>query len=413
MLQSLLVNSTFIVNDEDFFKQNLVRINKTTGKVIKYANIAPVLLSIGIIFNIYVLDFKWLVIFESFLLPFTIIQNILNKKCDNQKFVAYFTLFGLEILISFLGSNARINTYISCALVPFISCLYFNSKLTLSVNIFSYIGLIVSLWFKSQLAYTFQNPVVTPMYYWIAYSVVFSVEYIFVFIISLSITKRCHDTLKEVYNSNNNIKKIQNRIISSFANLVESRDNFTGEHIKRTAIYVEMISRELVKQGFYKDILTEDNIQLYVNTAPLHDLGKLRVPDQILCKPSVFTPEEFELMKTHPYEGFRLIEENLSEVESKDFLEVAKNMSLYHHEKWDGSGYPNKMKGQEIPLCARIMAAADVLDALLSKRQYKNAMSLDDAMHVFEKSSGTHFEPCIVNAVLACKKTIQQIASLS
>lgn len=398
------------INDEEFFKKNLSHINKLTGKILAYANIAPVLLACGIFLKLYEMPLFWLVIFSAFLIPFTIVQNILARKCSNQKFVAYFTLFCLEILVSFLGSNARVNTYISCALVPFISCLYFNPKLTLSVNIFSYIGLLVSLWFKSQSAYVLQQPVVSPMYYWIAYGVGFSVEYIFVFIISRFITKRCHDTLKEVYSSNREIKNMQSKIITSFANLVESRDSFTGEHIKRTAIYVELISRQLVKQGDYTNELTEENIQLYVNTAPLHDLGKIRVPDQILCKPSRFTPEEFEKMKIHSEEGYNLINENLTGVESEEFLEVAKVMALYHHEKWNGTGYPNNVKGTDIPLCARIMAAADVLDALLSKRQYKEAMSIDKAMDIFKESSGSHFEPCIVEAVLACKDSIEEVA---
>ena len=203
---------------------------------------------------------------------------------------------------------------------------------------------------------------------------------------------------------------MQSKVIISFANLVESRDTFTGEHIKRTAIYVELIARELVKQGLYTDVLTEENIQLYVNTAPLHDLGKIRVPDQILCKPSRFTPEEFEKMKIHSLEGYNLIDENLTGVESDEFLEIAKIMALYHHEKWNGTGYPNNVKGTDIPLCARIMAAADVLDALLSKRQYKDAMTVEQAMDIFRESSGSHFEPCIVDAVLACEDSIREVA---
>ena len=160
----------------------------------------------------------------------------------------------------------------------------------------------------------------------------------------------------------------------------------------------------------YTDVLTEENIQLYVNTAPLHDLGKIRVPDQILLKPSRFTPEEFERMKTHSLEGYNLIDENLSGVESDEFLEIAKIMALYHHEKWNGTGYPNSVKGTDIPLCARIMAAADVLDALLSKRQYKDAMTIEQAMDIFRESSGSHFEPCIVDAVLACEDSIREVA---
>lgn len=399
-----------IVSDKEFFEENLIHMNRVTGKVIAYGNLAPVLLACGIFLKLYEMPLSWLIIFSGLLIPFTIIQNVLTRKCKNQKIVAYITLFGLEILVSLLGSNARVNTYITCALVPFISCLYFNPKLTLSVNIFSYIGLLVSLWFKSKTAWCRELPAISPMYYWTAYSAGFTVEYIFVFIISCFITQRSHNILKDIYASNYHIKNLQNKIISSFANLVEGRDRFTGEHIKRTAIYVELISRELANQGYYTDILTEDNIQLFINTAPLHDLGKIRIPDQILCKPSSFTPEEYEVMKTHSYEGYKLIEENLAEVESEEFLEIAKIMSLYHHEKWDGTGYPNKVKGHDIPLCARIMAAADVLDALLSRRQYKAPMSMEQTLDIFRKSSGTHFEPCIVEAVLACQEDIRKIA---
>ena len=115
-------------------------------------------------------------------------------------------------------------------------------------------------------------------------------------------------------------------------------------------------------------------------------------------------------MKIHSLEGYNLINENLSGVESDEFLEVAKIMALYHHEKWNGTGYPNQVKGTDIPLCARIMAAADVLDALLSKRQYKEAMSIEQAMNIFKESRGTHFEPCIVDAVLACQDSIKSVA---
>ena len=134
-----------IINDEEFFKKNLSHINQMAGKVILFANFAPFLLALGVYFKIFVMPIPYLMLFTAFTIPFTITQSILAHKCKNQKFVAYFTLFVIQILISFLGANAQINTYISCAIVPFISCLYFNTKLTVSANIFSYIGLLISL----------------------------------------------------------------------------------------------------------------------------------------------------------------------------------------------------------------------------------------------------------------------------
>ena len=397
-------------NYEEFFEQNVININKICGKIIISVLIVPILLTLCVKVGFFTMPLDWLLLFSLILIPYAILQNLLIRYCKNQLLNTYVTLFGLEILVAFLGSNGYVNIYISCALIPVISCLYFNPKLTGVVTVFSYFGLLVSLWFKAQGDCFNELPVVTPFAYWIAYGSGYTVEYFFVFLTSTFITKRCHLLLTEVYASNRHIKDMQNKVIISFANLVESRDSFTGEHIKRTAIYVELIARELVKKGLYTDVLTEENIQLFVNTAPLHDLGKIRVPDQILCKPSRFTPEEFERMKTHSLEGYNLIDENLTGVESDEFLEIAKIMALYHHEKWNGTGYPNNVKGTDIPLCARIMAAADVLDALLSKRQYKDAMTVEQAMDIFRESSGSHFEPCIVDAVLACEDSIREVA---
>lgn len=395
---------------EDFFCENVKKINSICGKIIGLVIIVPILLTISVLLDFFYMPIDWLVLFSIILVPFAVVQNILIRKCKNQRFNTYFTLFGLEILVAFLGSNGYVNIYISCALIPFISCLYFNKKLSNVVTVFSYICMLISLWFKSQIAYKIVNDSPSPVAYFIAYGIGFSIEYIFVFVIVNAITKRCHDTLESIYFSNKHIKNVQRKVISSFANLVESRDNYTGEHIKRTTKYVEVIARELLAKGLYANELTEKNIELFVSAAPLHDLGKIHVPDYILSKPSKFTPEEFEKMKIHAEEGKKLIEENLSGVESDEYLDCAKIMALCHHEKWDGNGYPNKISGTDIPLCARIMAAADVLDALLSRRQYKDPMSIDQAMDIFKQSRGSHFEPCIVDAVLMCKDKIYEIS---
>ena len=395
---------------EDFFEENVKKINIICGKIIGLVIIVPILLTICVKLKFFYMPIDWLALFSCFIIPYAIAQNIIIRKCKNQKFNTYFTLFGLEILVAFLGSNGYVNIYISCALIPFISCLYFNRKLSNIVTIFSYIGMLVSLWFKSQVAYQTVNDSPNPTHYFIAFGLGFTIEYIFVFVIVNALTKRCHVTLESIYASNKHIRTVQRKVISSFANLVESRDIYTGEHIKRTTKYVELIANSLLEKGLYTNELTKKNIELYVSAAPLHDLGKIHVPDYILSKPSRFTPEEFEKMKTHAAEGEKLITENLNGVESEEYINCAKIMALYHHEKWDGNGYPNKVAGTDMPLCARIMAAADVLDALLSKRQYKEQMSIDKAFEIFRESRGTHFEPCIVDAVLMSREKIEEIA---
>ena len=175
-----------------------------------------------------------------------------------------------------------------------------------------------------------------------------------------------------------------------------------------TQKYVEAISIELMKLGHYENELTPKDIHLFKNAAFLHDIGKIHVPEGILNKIGKFTNEEFELMKCHTTEGKDLLE-FLPMVNDGRFNEIAKQMAHYHHEKWDGSGYPNKIAGIEIPLCARIMAAADVMDALLSQRLYKEPKTIEEAIEIFENSRGTHFEPCIVDAVISCKDKIAAI----
>ena len=175
-----------------------------------------------------------------------------------------------------------------------------------------------------------------------------------------------------------------------------------------TRKYVEIIAKELKKGGYYQKELTDENIELYSTAAFLHDIGKIHIPEGVLNKIGKFTPEEYQLMKIHPEEGKKLLE-YLPQIEDGTFNEIAKQMAYCHHEKWDGSGYPNGLKGKEIPLCARIMAAADVLDALISQRLYKEPMPVEEAMEVFERSKGMHFEPCIADAVINLKNLISII----
>lgn len=197
-----------------------------------------------------------------------------------------------------------------------------------------------------------------------------------------------------------NINRMQREVIKSMANLIESRDNNTGNHVKRTSEYVGRIIVYLQNENIYSEILTSDYVSNLLNAAPMHDVGKIKVPDSILQKPGKLTSEEFEIMKSHSAEGGLIIDEILRGIESDDYVEIARDVATYHHEKWDGSGYPSGKKNVEIPLSARIMAVADVFDALVSKRCYKEALSYDKAKQIIEESKATHFDPFIAQAVL-------------
>ncbi|MCR4713929.1 MAG: HD domain-containing protein [Treponemataceae bacterium] len=202
----------------------------------------------------------------------------------------------------------------------------------------------------------------------------------------------------EVAQKTKHIVEMHDQLILSMAAMVESRDNSTGGHIKRTSDVVKILIDEILKDKGSK-LLKENDGQLspefchnLIKAAPMHDLGKIAVDDAILRKPGKFTPEEYSIMQTHAEEGARIVHEILKDTEDNAFHQIAENVAHYHHERWDGSGYPRGLKGEEIPLESRIMAVADVYDALVSKRFYKEKMSFTHADTIMTEGFGKHFD---------------------
>ena len=229
-----------------------------------------------------------------------------------------------------------------------------------------------------------------------------------------SVTKTTEDMVSAIENEEHQkqvITKMQNGLILVLADMVESRDECTGQHVRKTAAYTDVIMRELKKEGVYTDQLTDEFISDVFNSAPLHDIGKIKVSDMILNKPGKLTDEEFEVMKTHTTAGSEVIEHAMRLVSEKDsaYLKEANNLALYHHEKWNGCGYPTGLKGEEIPLSARIMAVADVFDALVSVRSYKKSFSFEEAMDIIKNGSGSHFDPAIVTAFVNASDEVRRI----
>ena len=228
-------------------------------------------------------------------------------------------------------------------------------------------------------------------------------------------TRDTVDFINESQRKNEAISTFQSGMINVMADLVESRDQSTGEHIKNTSEYVAIICDELIKEGKFSDILNEEFKNNIVSSAPMHDIGKIKISDTILNKPGKFTDEEYEIMKTHAAEGAKIISTVKKTVESdalkEDYLGEAENMAHYHHEKWNGKGYPCGLKGEEIPLSARIMAVADVFDALVAVRVYKPAMPFEKAVSIIKESSGEHFDPAIVEAFVNAEDKIRAVTA--
>ncbi|MCQ2099111.1 MAG: HD domain-containing protein [Fibrobacter sp.] len=214
-----------------------------------------------------------------------------------------------------------------------------------------------------------------------------------------------NNLVTDVQNRDSQIQAIQEQMILGMANMVESRDNNTGGHIKRTSEAVKIIVNEMRKDDTYRPM--NNFFSALIKAAPMHDLGKIAVDDAILRKPGRFTEEEFEIMKTHAEKGAAIVENLLKGVESEQFVAVARNVAHYHHERFDGTGYPNRLKGKDIPLEARIMAVADVYDALVSQRCYKEKMSYAEAYEVIVESMGTHFDPQLKKYFINCHRELE------
>ncbi len=217
---------------------------------------------------------------------------------------------------------------------------------------------------------------------------------------------------------------IQDLGVRALACLAEARDTETGNHIVRTQLYVEVLARHLVEHPAFSSALAGTRLEMVVKAAPLHDIGKVGIPDAILLKPGRLTPEEFEIMKTHPVIGADAIDRAIAQslagadtgtAELADgafaFLQVAREISLGHQEKWDGSGYPAGLSGTAIPVSARLMALADVFDALISRRVYKPPMTLEEATRIILDGQGKHFDPDVVDAFVACRERFAEIAA--
>ena len=225
---------------------------------------------------------------------------------------------------------------------------------------------------------------------------------------------RAHINLLENFNEQLNRKveektahivAMHNNLIMSMATMVESRDNSTGGHIRRTSEGVRLLIDAVKETGAFK--LSDTFCRNLIKAAPMHDLGKIAVEDAILRKPGRFTPEEFAVMKTHAPEGARIVHEILKDTDDDEFHILAENVAHYHHERWDGSGYPEGLKGEAIPLEARIMAVADVYDALVSKRVYKEKMSFEKADTIIRGGMGSQFDPALELVYLAARPKLE------
>ena len=232
--------------------------------------------------------------------------------------------------------------------------------------------------------------------------------------LNLRITKMLQHQVKErtlmshILQKMKSIEDLKDAVIMALGSINEYRDNETSGHAHRTQYFVQEIALELRKQGHYKDLLTDTYIELLYKSAPLHDIGKIGIPEAILMKKETLSIDEFELIKTHASIGERIIASIIASIGSTEFLQVAMEIAGSHHEKWDGSGYPRGLSQEVIPLSARLMGVADAYDALTSNRAYRTSMTHAQAMKIIVAGKGSFFDPIIVDAFMNIADKLMQ-----
>lgn len=419
------------VYDDLFFTKNIANVNKIVEKIVFCTCLLPVFFFVFTVIGIWIVPHSFSGMLFGLCAFASVLVYFLNRNPKAQKASMIVSLLFCLLCVCILGTSGIINISVVFGIVPFISCLYYNKRLTLAMTLTNLFALIIVYYIRSftifdNYRYALEN--FTPQVWFISSVIGFSIEFIFVILVAVAISRRSKESIQEMAElaserdkvnvelreekeklsvANKKLIHTQNKIIKFIAEVLGSHDLFTGRHVVHTQKYVGIIARQLRANGQYTDVLTDEQIRLYETAAFLHDIGKIHIPEGVLNKPGKLTEQEFDLMKTHPTEGNKLLD-LLPPIHDGKMNSVAKEMAFCHHEKWDGSGYPSGLKGTEIPLSARIMAAADVLDALVSQRLYKSPMNFDVALKIFEDEKGTHFEPAVVDAILACRSQLEQ-----
>lgn len=321
-----------------------------------------------------------------------------------------YVLIGMLAFIAFLVSMTKgLNIYLCFCSVVLVSCMYFNLYFTGTIAAMTYVLLVLSFILRQK--NLLEGYYIGTENQWTISCIIgSSIEYFCYVTLCMFFSKIIREIVISIYEHKAVITETQNSMVEGFANMIEAKDSNTGGHIRRTSEYVKLICKKLMEKGLYPDQVNQKTTKTMVRAAPFHDLGKISVPEEILNKPGKLSTEEFDIIKMHPTEGADFIMNKFGVLDDEELINTSYDMALYHHEHVDGSGYPKGLKGEEIPVCSRIMAVADILDALLSKRSYKNSYSVSKSLEIMKGMAGKTLDPVVVYVLLSAEKEIKIIS---
>lgn len=393
-----------------FFSDHEKRINKLTAWIFLGICVLPIIIHIMVCLGLYNLSYHLSLFTMICSLSFCLLIHLLNRFFPELRIIKYIGIILLQIPVLIYASDVNTQVTVAYMLAVFFSLLYFNSRLTIFACFISLILAIFSTILSAEQAVQLLWHDITPLQYVLTTGSGRLIEIVASSVIFISVSILARNLLKSLYQRNERIYAMQNQVVYGFADIIESRDGTTGEHVKRTSQVVSLITEYLWNnrnQFDYK--LSKEDYELISMAAPLHDIGKMKVPDAILSKPGKLDSREFDIIKTHSEEGAKIIDRIMPKINDAEYVRFAREMALNHHEKWNGQGYPQGLAQEQIPVSARIMAVADVFDALCSVRSYKKAYTVDEAFDILIESKGSHFESVLVDVMIALKPKLEQI----
>lgn len=395
---------------KDIFERNEAGANKSVAQVMRITIIIFTVILILDLLEIFIIKKSVMITTYCISTVLLLIPTVFNKIFGlNKHWLKYVYILIASIFVLLLATTLTYHIVLIYSYPIAIACLYFDSK-TVRISIF--LTIVVTV-LGQILGYHFSFNV-DKNFYTVKRLILFSIlPRLFTLSCFASLfmllTRRTTRLLKVQENDVRRIGNFDNEMITGFASLVESRDADTGGHIMRTREYVKLIAEELYARNLYPEIVNESYIENVIKAAPLHDIGKIAIKDSILQKAGKLTPEEYEEMKTHSSAGGRIIQENFSHVGDRNFRRILYKVVLFHHEKWNGKGYPKGLKENDIPICARIMAVADVFDAVSQHRCYRDAMPIEQCFEIIKNGSGQDFDPVIAETFLDIKDKVIKV----